>query len=87
MRCEALEVVGAVPGDAALAAGWWQQLTLLVEADRVDRHVGPARQLLDSDVGVLTAGAASAIPMSADSRSSCSRGHTQASDHGRGIGE
>ncbi len=48
---EALDVVGAVPGDATLAAGRWQQLALLVEADGVDRHVGPAGQFLDPDVG------------------------------------
>ena len=39
---EPLDVVGAVPGDAALAAGRRQQPALLVEADRVDRHLGPA---------------------------------------------
>ena len=44
---QALEVLGPVPGDPALALGRRQQLALLVEADRVDRHVGPLGQLLD----------------------------------------
>ena len=38
-----------VPADPALAAGRGQQLALLVEADGVDRHVGAAGELLDSD--------------------------------------
>ncbi len=66
MRAEAVDVVGAVPGDAALAAGRREQLALLVEADGVDRHVGAPGELLDPD---RTGG----TPMSTDSRSSCSR--------------
>ena len=42
------EVLGAVPGDPALARGRRQQAPLLVEADRVDRHVGPPGQVLDT---------------------------------------
>ena len=41
---EPLEVLGAVEAEAtALAGGRRQQAALLVEADRVDRHVGLAR--------------------------------------------
>ena len=36
-----LDVLGPVPGDPALTRGRRQQLALLVEADRVDRHVDP----------------------------------------------
>ena len=49
MRLQPLDVLGAVPGDAALAAGRREQLALLVEADGVDRDVGPAGELLDPD--------------------------------------
>ena len=50
MRCEPLDVVGAVPGDAALPAGRREQLALLVEADGVDGDLGAAGQLLDPDL-------------------------------------
>ena len=41
------EMLGPVPGDAAHTLRRPQQMTLLVEANRVDRHVGPIGQLLD----------------------------------------
>ena len=50
MRCEPLDVVGAVPGDAALPPGRREQLALLVEADGVDRHLGAPGELLDPDL-------------------------------------
>ena len=50
MRLQPLDVLGAVPGDAALPAGRREQLALLVEADGVDRDLGAAGELLDSDV-------------------------------------
>ena len=43
-----VEVLGPVPGDAAGAGGRGQEPALLVEADGVDGHVGPAGQLLDT---------------------------------------
>ena len=46
MRLEALHVLVAVPGDAALPPGRREQPALLVEADRVDRDVGAAGELL-----------------------------------------
>ena len=44
---EAVEVLGPVEAEAPLPAGRREQPALLVEADRVDRHVGLLRQLLD----------------------------------------
>ena len=41
------EMLGPVPSDAAFTGGRREQAALLVEADRVDRDVGPAGQLLD----------------------------------------
>ena len=46
---EAVFVIGVVPGHTALTAGRWEELALLVEADGVDRDVGAAGELLDSD--------------------------------------
>ena len=83
MRLQPLDVVGAVPGDAARTAGRREQLALLVEADGVDRDVGAPGQLLDPDLGLDRRWArAPAVPMSGDSRSSCSRGHTDSDSAG-----
>ena len=76
MRCSRSTCSGAVPGDAALPAGRREQLALLVEADGVDGDLGAAGELLDPDlaVGGLSFRGGTAVPMSGDSRSSCSHG-------------
>jgi hypothetical protein len=46
---EALNVLRPVPSNAALAFGRGEQPPLLVEADRVDRDVGPAGNVFDPE--------------------------------------
>ncbi len=43
------EMVRPVPGDPALTRGRIEQSSLLVEADRVDRHVGPLGEVFDPE--------------------------------------
>jgi hypothetical protein len=49
---EPFEMLGAVPGDPAVALGRGQEPALLVEANRVDRDVGLAGEILDAPPGV-----------------------------------